>query len=218
MNAVSAGDGAAQADLLLHSRDTIDSCLKRPVVQEAQRLHDGPDADLVVQAGGGHEAVTHVTDAQSERHRVAGRDDSLGILAVAGTDVNPNVSELRHLVAFFIGEQVRGLARQDAGHRAVPRPDGQALAEQHLHVPATDGLHIQVAAIVHVLHHEGDLVAVTGKHDPRQSARVEDGNHVTVPVRAQLLGVGLSPGADPVLDGPLEAGSAGGEQKVFQEG
>ena len=36
--------------------------------------------------------------------------------------------------------------------------------------------------------------------------------------RPDLVGVGAGPGADHVLDGVLEAGGAGGFEKVFEEG
>ena len=46
-------------------------------------------------------------------------------------------------------------------------PDGEVLAEQDLHVPAADGLDVEIAVVVDVLHHQGDLIAVAGQHDAR---------------------------------------------------
>src|SRR5262249_56611246 len=69
-----------------------------------------------------------------------------------------------------------------------------------------------------VLHHQADLVAVAGEHDARRAAGVADGDHVAVPVGADLVGVRLDPVADDVLDGTLESGGAGSFQEVFQKG
>ena len=67
MDAVGAGGGAAQADLFLHRRDAVDRGLQRLAVQQPQRFHHRPDADLVVQAGRGDQAVAQLAAAQRER-------------------------------------------------------------------------------------------------------------------------------------------------------
>src|SRR5207302_5438366 len=51
VDAVGAGHRAAQADFFLDRGDTEDGGLERPAVQQPQRFHDRPDADLVVQGG-----------------------------------------------------------------------------------------------------------------------------------------------------------------------
>ena len=69
-----------------------------------------------------------------------------------------------------------------------------------------------------MLHHQGDLVAVAGEHDPRLAAGVEDGQDVAVAVGADLVGVLLGPGSHHLLDAALEAGGARGVEEVFEKG
>ena len=135
-------------------------------MQQPQRLEHGPDADLVVHARGGGQAVAQVAHAQGERHRVAGADELLGLRLVLGADVHPDVGEHRHLGPLLGGQQVSRPAGDDAGDRPLARPDGQVLAEQNLHVPAADRLDVEEAVLVDVLDHQRDLVAVAGQHDP----------------------------------------------------
>ena len=53
-----------------------------------------------------------------------------------------------------------GLRAIDAEDRAVGRPDGHPLADEHLRVPAADGLDIKETVVVDVLDDQADLVAV----------------------------------------------------------
>ena len=104
------------------------------------------------------------------------------------------------------------------GSRTVPRPHGQVLAEQNLHVPAADGLDVKEAIVVDVLHHEADLIAVAGEHDARRPFsllpaavrdRMTDGKHIAVTVGAHFIGVVGGPGADHILYGTFVSGGTG---------
>src|SRR5262249_13674653 len=123
-----------------------------------------------------------------------------------------------HLVALLRRQEMRRLARDDAVKGAVLRPHRQLLAEKNLHVPAADRLHVEEAAIVDVLHHEGDLVAMPGEHDARPALRIERRDDIAVLVGADLVGQRLGPAADHVLDRPLEAGRARRFQEALEEG
>ena len=140
------------------------------------------------------------------------------ILLVLGADINPNVLKLRDLVAFLSRQQMRRFSRYHPGHRTGSRPHGQALAEQYLHIPAADGLHVEKPVFVHMLHHQADLVAVPGKHDSRLTLGVADCNHIAVPIGAHVIGVFMRPGSNNILYGPFEAGRARGFEKAFEKG
>src|SRR4051812_28836197 len=143
-------------------------------MQKTQRLHDRPHANLVVQRRRRHQPIAQVTDAELRRDRVAGAYDSFGVLTVPGPDVDPDILELRNLVAFFVRQQVRALARNYAGNGTALRPDGEALAEENLHVPAADRLNVEKAIVVHMLDHEADLIAMPRQHDARLALGIAD--------------------------------------------
>ena len=218
MDAVGAGRRAAQADLFLHGRDAIDRGLQRPAVQQPQRFHHGPDADLVVHGRRRDQAVAQRPTAQIEvtgSPGVTSSSASLRSLAPMSTQMSVNCGTL---LRSSLVSRCGALRETTPVMRPALGPDGQVLAEQDLHVPAADRLDVEEAVVVDVLHHQGDLIAVPGQHDARPAAPgLTHGDDVAVPIGADLVGERPGPGADHVLDGVLEAGRAGRLQQVFEK-
>src|SRR5262249_36919526 len=91
---------------------------------------------------------------------------------------------------------------------------------QNLHVPPADGLDVEEAVGVDVLHHETDLVAVPGEHDSRRAVPVfcePRGKDVTVRIGAQLVRYRPHALAHDLLDLLFEPGRAGRLQERLQE-
>src|SRR5438477_20754 len=80
----------------------------------------------------GGEPVAQVAPAEVDRDRIPQADELLGVLAVPGADVDPDVVELGDLLALVGGQQVRRLAGDDAGDGAVLRPDDEVLSQKDL--------------------------------------------------------------------------------------
>ncbi len=81
-----------------------------------------------------------------------------------------------------------------------------------MHVPTAHGLHIEEAIVVNVLHHEGNLIAMSGQHKARRTLGVKDRDDVAVPIRTHLVGQRFGPGANDVLDLLFVAGRTWCEQ------
>ena len=77
----------------------------------AECLHDDPQSGLVIHARCIGELITHRLEPEFQRHRVPDADDFRRLALVAGTDVQPQIFQLDHLLAFLLVEQVDGLAR-----------------------------------------------------------------------------------------------------------
>ena len=136
-----------------------------------------------------------------------------GLFLVGRADVEPQVLHLRHLLPLLLGEQVDRLSGDDAEDRPVGGPDGHPLADQHLRVPAADGLDIEEAVVVDVLDDQPDLVAVAGQHHPQRGVGVLDHDHVAVQVGADLVGEVL----DVIADEPLQRALIARRAGRFQE-
>jgi hypothetical protein len=148
-------------------------------------------------------------------------DQGIGVRPVLGTDVDPDISELRHLVALFGCQQVRRAPGNHARNCTLFAPHRQVLPQQNLHVPPTDGLHVEEAIFVHVLHHQGNLVAMPRQHDAwfflaggGTAGRVAHGNHIAMAVGVNLVGHWPRPLPDHLLDGLLVTGRAGSLEKL----
>ena len=58
-----------------------------------------------------------------------------------------------------------GFFADDPTHHAVPTQDADALTDQHLAVPATDGLEVAEPLVVDVRNHQADFVDVPRQQD-----------------------------------------------------
>ena len=88
-------------------------------------------------------------------------------------------------------------------------PDGHPLADEHLRIPAADGLGVDEPFGVDVLDQHADLVAVAGQHQPRLAAGILHGDDVAVQVGADLVGKFFQIRPHVLLHRPLEARGAG---------
>src|SRR5262249_21888252 len=150
-------------------------------------------------------------------HGIAISDPRFGFLAVLGAHIYPDIREQGHLVALFIGQKVRRTPSYHTSQWTFARPDRQILAQENLHVPASDRLNVQEAVIVDILHHEPDLIAVAGEHDAGLASGVDHRDDIAVPISANLVCKTLGPGSDNFLNGTLESGRTGRFEKIFKK-
>ena len=161
--------------------------------------------------------VAHLAQPELHRHRIADADNRCGVLLVLGADVDPHVLELHHLLALFIGEQMDRLAGDDRRHWSSGRPHGHRLPDQHLRIPAADGLGVKEAFVIDVLHEHADLVRVPGKHQAHLGVRILHRNHVAVQIGRNAVGRVRKVIAHDFLHRLLKARRAGRFQDLLEE-
>src|SRR2546427_5823039 len=77
---------------------------------------------------------------------------------------------------------MHGLLADHAAHGLLRAEDHDALAHEHLRVPAADRGEVEVPLVVDVRYLEPDLVDVTRQHQPRPALGVERRDRVAVDV------------------------------------
>ncbi len=95
------GLGPAQPDLLLYGARDVEGDCEVVCGAEPQGLQGDEQPGLVVQAGGRHEVVGRLRDAQPEREVVARPDAPFRVRLVPRPDVDPHVVQERHLLLFL---------------------------------------------------------------------------------------------------------------------
>jgi hypothetical protein len=68
-----------------------------------------------------------------------------------------------------------------------------------------------------VLHHQADLVAVTGEHDAWLTFGIADSDHVAVTVGANFVGKLSGPASHDVLHRTFVATGAGRAKELFEQ-
>src|SRR3712207_327537 len=86
----------------------------------------------------------------------------LGLVAISGADVYPQVLYLGDLFAFLWLHNVDSLLADDAGHPSVPGLDADPLPHEYLRVPTTHASKAEEALVVYVGDDEPDLVYMPG--------------------------------------------------------
>jgi len=84
-------------------------------------------------------------------------------------------------------------------------------------IDASHGLDVQKPFVRDVLHHEADLVAVSGQHQAKRGAAVDSPDHVAVHVRFYIFRKGPHPLSHDFLDLRLEAGRARRIDHLFEK-
>ena len=110
-----------------------------------------------------------------------------------------------------------GLSGDDAEDRPVGGPNGHPLADEDFGVPAADGLNVEEALVVDVLHDQPDLVAVAGQHYAQRGIGVLHHDHVAVQVGVDLVGKILDVIAHEPLQGAFIARGAGSFEKRLKK-
>ena len=83
------------------------------------------------------------------------------------------------------------------------RPNRHPLSDQHLRIPAADGLDVDEAVVVDVLDDQADLVgAMSGQHDAERLAGVFHRHHVAVKIGFHVVGEAADILPYDVLNGP----------------
>ena len=129
------------------------------------------DAEPVVERARDEPVVAQLQRLGRDHDRVALAHELARLLAVAHADVHVQALQLDGLLALVALEHVDRLAPDDAGHRSAAREDLDALADQHLRVPAARPDHVQVAPVVDVADQQADLVDVADDGQQRVLAR-----------------------------------------------
>ena len=115
------------------------------------------------------------------------------------------------------GHQVYGLFTHNAYDGSSRGVDDYPSCGRKVNVHSTDSSKRYETVIRDVLDHETDLVGVTGEHDPRASARVQDSDGVAVNVHIHLIRKGRGSFHPNFLGGALESGWARRRNEISQE-
>ena len=161
--AVRGRGGSTQADLLRHGGHTHHGSLQLEAGEQPQGFHHHPHADLVVHRRGGGVAVLQQGGPELHGDRIAGAYQGIHFRLASRADVEPQVRELRHFLAFLRRQQVDRLAGQHTGDRPAAAPQREVLPKYDLDVPPADRLHGDKAFRIHMLHHQCNLIAVPGQ-------------------------------------------------------
>ena len=120
IDAVRGGGGAAQADLLLHRRHHEHGGVEGLAGEPLERLEHDEETGGVVELGTAEAAVGELAHAELDRHRVTDAHRALHLVGRGGAEIDPEIGDLGHLLAVFLGQQVRRLPADHATLR--PRP------------------------------------------------------------------------------------------------
>ena len=108
-------------------------------------------------------------------------------LLLGHVHVDPQVVQLAGLAAVFLVHDVNGLLADHAQHVPAGRKQADALAHQHLRIPATHAQHADVPLVVHVRHDQSNFVQVTHQGDAGRTFGADLGVGVPVVI---LVGAG----------------------------
>src|SRR5262249_37080265 len=102
-------------------------------------------------------------------------------------DVDPQVGDLRNLVALVGLHQVNGLLADDPEHGTALAKERDALTDEHLRVPPADPREVEVPVIVDVGDLYADFVDMSGEHESRLAFGIDGGDGVAAHVALDLV-------------------------------
>ena len=136
IDAVGRGLGPAQADLLLHRGHRVDLGRRVEVRHPAQGFENDEGARAIVHAAPGDPPALQVLDVVIQHQWIAHRDKPLGFLAALRPDVDPELVDLRDLLALFLLLEVDGALADDPGDVGFPAANDDVLALCDLGIPS----------------------------------------------------------------------------------
>ncbi len=198
-----------EADLFLRGGDGHDAGARSLLGRPTQGLENDRGAHPVVDRACGEAALGELDRVGSDDRDVADRDGGACLVSAGGPDVDPQVLELHRLAPVLGRHQVNRPATDDPEDLPLRREDLDALSHEHLRIPAADGADEEIALVVDVVHHEADLVDVTGQHDRGRAALADLGEGVPVDVGPHAIGEALGLRTPGARCGGLEARGSG---------
>ncbi|GBD46542.1 hypothetical protein HRbin41_01370 [bacterium HR41] len=219
LDCIRGGASAGERDLLLSGsdRDHLDVGATG-LGDAAQRFEGDVGAQAVVEGARGDTPADKRLRIGGDHRDVADAHARCRLFAVAGADVDVQVAQLGYPLALVAALQVARFAADHPGYLAIAGEHGDALADQHLRVPAPERSDAQQAAVGDVGDYQADLVDVADDRQPWPLAATADAcgrraEHITSDVVGELAS-----GRSPSVRRPfLVAGRAGRSEQRGQQ-
>lgn len=187
---VGRGPRPPQSNLFLHGGNSIDSntgIQSSVLLQETQGFGDDKRPHLVVETTGSGAVTEQVLELPLVRRHVAEADEGFGFLAATRPDVDPHVLHFWFFLAFFVLQQVDGLAADDS-RDLFAAMDPHPLPHNNRAVVPANGAEIQHSLIIDVVDDKADFVHMPGEHDFHLRIGVGDGPGVAMHIGVQGVG------------------------------
>ncbi|KPV50826.1 hypothetical protein SE17_24665, partial [Kouleothrix aurantiaca] len=206
------------ADLFLRRGDSCNRGGRAVCRQQAQRLGHGERANSVVEPARHQAAVRHVVGGRVDHAHGAHAHQRLRLGLRAHANVDPHVVDLAGVLALVALQQVDRLLANHADQLAAFAEQADALAHQHLRVPAAHASKGQKAIVVDIRHGDADLVDVAGQQHARRAVLpFQHRKGITAHIRPDAVGKAAGVAAPQTRGGGLVAGGAGRGQQLPQE-
>ena len=141
--------------------------------------------------------------------------DHFGVLLGARTNIDPQVLCLDYLLSFGIVEQMNWFPSNDAVHRPRLRPDGHALPNELLWIPAADSLCVNETIVVDVRNDQSDLISMPSQHHTHRGVGVLAQDQIAMQICGHGIAEGFGVVSDDLLNGFFVAGNARRFDKRF---
>lgn len=160
---------------------------RSPLVSEkAQRFQDDIGPDPVIERSGDDAIVRETGDLTRQHAGCANINEGQCLVAVPRPDVDPEIVHLAEFVPRSLIHEVNRLFADHPRNWTLLPQQHDALPDEDLGIPATDGIEPADPVVVDMDHHDADLVDVAGEHDPRPFRHVPRPENRRVGVAADV--------------------------------
>ncbi len=182
---------------------------------ECLQRHQGSHA--VIDRPRDDASVRQVDDVGHHHGRVADANQRSRVVAAPGSDVDPEILDLRRLLTLLLLLQMDRLLAHHPDDGALSRQDLHALPDQDLRIPTAYGRKVKEPVVVDVIDHQADLIDVSREHYAKLGVGVDGREAVTLHVRPHTVGEPFGFGPPGAGRGGLVTGRPGQRQQALEK-
>jgi hypothetical protein len=132
-----------------------------------QRLEHDERADAIVDRARDETVIRKVDALRVDHSRVADGESRFHFRAIRRADVDPEIRHLGRVLTIAVLHQVDRLLTDDTDDVTIATEKTNALADENLWIPTTNGRDVNETVVVDVLNDQPDLIEVAVEHDGR---------------------------------------------------